>query len=237
MLNKIKEALQQGYPNLGLSEKAFEGVAAFVQTYIKDEADIAGFVKGEVVENLLKTFQSESDRIRGSYAREQRKNPETKASTETQPTISTDQQPTAQSLNLEEIITRAVAAATSSNNEIIAGLQRQLEDFKHEQAAKEAFAAAKQRFDTNGWVGKYSEQAEIAWDRAVEKNDLTGKNMNGEDIYKTAMDYFGSMVRKKGADVSKPFDSSESVDSKPGFDRLVARLQAAGKLPATESNV
>ena len=52
----IKEALSNKYKNLGFDDKAFEGVADFAQTYIKEEADLATFVNG--AELMLKGFQS-----------------------------------------------------------------------------------------------------------------------------------------------------------------------------------
>ena len=46
MKQKIKEALQQEYKNLGLNDEAFERVAAFGETLGINEETLANFVKG-----------------------------------------------------------------------------------------------------------------------------------------------------------------------------------------------
>ena len=68
MVKKIKEALQQGFKNLGLSDAVFERVAALAQTFIKDEADIPGFVSNTATKELLTSYQSEADKVRTSTA-------------------------------------------------------------------------------------------------------------------------------------------------------------------------
>lgn len=61
MKTKILAALKTKYSNLGLSEKAFDGVAALlVKTVTKDE-EIEGAVAESSVESLLKTIQSSVD--------------------------------------------------------------------------------------------------------------------------------------------------------------------------------
>lgn len=62
MKTKIQEALKNKYRNLGFSDKVFEGVADSIQTFIKEEAEIATFVDG--AETMLKTFQSTADQLR-----------------------------------------------------------------------------------------------------------------------------------------------------------------------------
>lgn len=61
MKTKILAALKTKYSNLGLSDKAFDGVAALlVKTVTKDE-EIEGAVAEASVETLLKTIQSSVD--------------------------------------------------------------------------------------------------------------------------------------------------------------------------------
>jgi len=62
MKKKILEALKNKYKNLGFGEKAFDGVAAYLEPSIKEEADIETVITG--VEGLLKAFQSDTDQIR-----------------------------------------------------------------------------------------------------------------------------------------------------------------------------
>jgi hypothetical protein len=59
MKEKIKAALVNKYKNLGFSDKAIEGVLAYLETTVTDEAGIEGAVNG--VEGMLKAFQSEVD--------------------------------------------------------------------------------------------------------------------------------------------------------------------------------
>lgn len=64
MKTKILEALKTEYKTLGLGEKAFDGVAAFLEKTITKEEDIVTAVKEAHVMNLLKGFQADSDGIR-----------------------------------------------------------------------------------------------------------------------------------------------------------------------------
>lgn len=62
MKKKISEALKNRYKNLGFSDKAFDGVAAYLEPSIKEDADIETAIAG--VESLLKAFQGEADKLR-----------------------------------------------------------------------------------------------------------------------------------------------------------------------------
>ncbi len=83
MKNKIKEALKQGFPNLGLSEKAFDGVASFLETTVTEDAQIEGAVKS--AETLLKAFQGEVDRERSSRSALQKELDDLKKKVEPKP--------------------------------------------------------------------------------------------------------------------------------------------------------
>lgn len=62
MKKQILEALKNKYKNLGLGEKAFEGVADFLSTSITEESQIETAIAG--VEGLLKAFQADADKLR-----------------------------------------------------------------------------------------------------------------------------------------------------------------------------
>jgi len=66
MKELLLKALKNKYKNLGLGEKAFDGVATFLSTSVKEEKDIETAVSG--VEGLLKSFQSDSDKTRSEKA-------------------------------------------------------------------------------------------------------------------------------------------------------------------------
>lgn len=66
MKDKILAALKTKYSNLGFSEKAFGGVAEFLATTITEEDKIETGITW--VENLLKAFQSDADKLRTENA-------------------------------------------------------------------------------------------------------------------------------------------------------------------------
>jgi hypothetical protein len=68
MKEKIKNALKTEYAKMGLSDKAFDGVASFLVKTITKEEEIDGVIKQEDTKNLLKAFQGESDSLRNRAA-------------------------------------------------------------------------------------------------------------------------------------------------------------------------
>jgi hypothetical protein len=64
MKDKILNALKTTYAKLGLGDKAFDGVATFLEKTITDENEIVTRIKGDDVEKLLKAFQGETDSLR-----------------------------------------------------------------------------------------------------------------------------------------------------------------------------
>ena len=64
MKTKILQELKQRYSNLGVSEKAFDGVADFLSKTITEEERIAESVAG--AESFLKAYQSDVDKERTS---------------------------------------------------------------------------------------------------------------------------------------------------------------------------
>lgn len=70
MKSKIKEALKTEYVNLGLGEKALDGVAGLLlaMNNITDESQIATAIKGAHVKDLLTSIQSEGDKARQAKA-------------------------------------------------------------------------------------------------------------------------------------------------------------------------
>jgi hypothetical protein len=62
MKKKILEALKNKYKNLGLGDKAFDGVATYIEPSVKEDTDIETAIAG--VEVLLKAFQGEVDKLR-----------------------------------------------------------------------------------------------------------------------------------------------------------------------------
>lgn len=72
MKTKILNALKTEYVKLGLGDKAFDGVATFLEKTITKEEEIDGVIKSEDTKNLLKAFQGESDALRNRNAQLQK---------------------------------------------------------------------------------------------------------------------------------------------------------------------
>lgn len=210
MKQKIKEALQQEYKNLGLNDEAFERVAAFGETLGINEETLANFVKG--ANDTLKKMQSDADKVRNANATTAKQVEELKAKLAeaeaklNKPSEDEDSkggQPAQP--DLAKLIAEAVTAAVQP-------LQSELANIKHTRSAEDAFNLAKTNFFGNDYAKKYTDERDQAWERAVEINDLTGKKMTAEELQTKAMGYFNNLVSKKGIDTSKPFESEGKAD-------------------------
>ena len=84
MKTKILQQLKQRYSNLGVSEKAFDGVADFLSKTITEEERIAESVAG--AEAFLKAYQSDVDKERTSASTLRKELEALKKETQTKPT-------------------------------------------------------------------------------------------------------------------------------------------------------
>lgn len=216
MKNKIKAALQQGqYKNLGLDEKAFEGVAAYLATSITDEAEIETKVNSDEVKALLKSFQSVADAARANARAKNEPNPQPtepgKPNPEPKP-----QDPPKPAEPQPQDLAKTIAAAVA---EAIKPISDELATFKGEQSAKAALSAAENTFKSNDYVKKYADEATDAWERATEMYEATGKKWTADELNEKAMGYFNKAVGKKGVDTTKPFksDGGAGGDNTPDF--------------------
>lgn len=73
MKTKIKEALKTKFVSFGLGDKAFDGVASLLAKTATPETDIETLIKDPEIEELLKGFQSDTDKIRQENADLKRK--------------------------------------------------------------------------------------------------------------------------------------------------------------------
>ena len=199
MKQKIKEALQQEYKNLGLNDEAFERVAAFGETLGINDETLANFVKG--ANDTLKKMQSDADKVRNADANSKKQVEELKAKlAEAEAKLATEKPKEEPTPDIAKLIADAVTAAVQP-------LQSELANIKHTRSAEDAFNLAKTNFFGNDYAKKYTDERDQAWERAVEINDLTGKKMTAEELQTKAMGYFNNLVSKKGVDTSKPFES------------------------------
>ena len=223
MKQKIKEALQQEYKNLGLNDEAFERVAAFGETLGINEETLANFVKG--ASDTLKKMQSDADKLRNADANGKKQVEELKAKlaeleaqNKGEGSKKVEPQP-----DYAKIIADAVSAA-------VRPLQDELANIKNTRSAEDAFKVAKENFFGNDYAKKYTDERDQAWERAVEINDLTGKKMTAEELQTKAMNYFNTLVSRKGVDTSKPFPSEGNGGNDLDFSEDKAILQKEGLL-------
>ena len=124
---------------------------------------------------------------------------------------------------------------------IAAGLQplkAEIETLKNSSSAKAALDSAKETFFSGEYAKKYKDQADEAWERAVEVNELSGSKMTAEELNAKATGYFNKAVSKLGVDTSQPFKPDKQTDDKGTTDWSAERqrLIDAGKIPAPEKN-
>lgn len=203
MKQKIKEALQQKYKNLGLNEEAFDGVAAFGETIGITEDTLANFVEG--AKGLLTKAQSDADKARSAKAESQKQIDELKtklAEAEAKLKDKGDGEEGNQQKpeDIAAMIKSAVEAAVQP-------LQTELAAFKGENAAKQALKDAKDKFFANDYAKKFTQERDDAWERAIELNEATGSKMSAEELGEKALGYFNKSVARKGVDITKPFEA------------------------------
>ncbi|MCM1301927.1 MAG: hypothetical protein NC226_09415 [Bacteroides cellulosilyticus] len=212
MKQKIKEALQQGHKNLGLSDEAFERVAAFGETFIKEETDIEGFVNGEATVNLLKSYQSAADKVRNELNAKIKGLEGEKADLEAklngkQPSNEppkTDPQPQ----DMAKIIADAVAAAIKPISDEFAG-------FKAEKTVSDTVATVNSRIDAWGYGKGYPKEMEKARESAMELYEAYGKKWTADELEAKIKEKFNKEVRDKGIDTTEPYKSDGGTGTDP----------------------
>jgi hypothetical protein len=233
MKNKIKAALEQKWgATLGLKDdEAFEGVAAVGETLITEEAKIPEFV--EKAGTMLKTYQSYADKARTANRRVGELEAEKKVQNTEQPKEEADNTPKE---DIAKIIADTVAASTAAADKRYEELLNEFRTYKGQQDAKEARAAAQATFQSNDYVKKYTEQAETAWERAIEIYELGGSKMTAQELSDKAMGYFNKSVSKKGIDTSKPIDGDgANGENKLDTSKFVSSLQELGLIAKSET--
>ena len=230
MKQKIKEALQQKYKNLGLNEEAFDGVAAFGETIGITEETLANFVEG--AKGLLTKAQSDADKARTAKAESQKQIDELTAKlAEAEAKLKDKSDDGDQSKKTPEDIAALIQSAVTA---AVQPLQDKLKAFEDEGTAKQALRTAKDALFGNDYAKKYTQERDDAWERAVEIYEATGKKMTAEELQSKAMDYFNKSVARKGVDTSKPFEAEGKDDKDPDFSAQKKFLQSQGLIPKDE---
>lgn len=225
MKQKIIEALRTEYASLGLSDKTIGRLADYVQGQVEKEEDIATAVKSDAVKLIAKSIQGEIDGIQKAKKKAEDDLADYKAKhPEKDPDPDPDPDPKP---DFAKAIADAVAAA-------VAPLTAKIESLENVNSTKAALEGARTKFFEGDYAKKYKDEANDAWERAVEVNELTGNKMTAEALADKATGYFNKAVSKKGVDTSKPFKADPPAGEDEGtldWSAEKKRLQDEGKLP------
>lgn len=236
MKKKIEEALSAEYKGLGLSEKTIGRLADYILGSVEKEEDIATAVKGDAVKLLATSIQGEIAGIKraketaeAALADYKAKHPE-KAGDDTEK--HDDDDDGGKKLDWAATLKAAIAEAVTPLTDKITALENL-------NSTKAALEGARASFFGNDYAKKYTDEANDAWERAVELNEATGNKMTADQLNEKATGYFNKAVSRRGVDTSKPFVADVNVPDDKGttdWGTEKARLQKAGKIPAEPSN-
>lgn len=231
MKKKIQDALELAYKDkLGLTDKkAYARVAALGETYVAKEEDIPAFV--EKAEDLLRGLQGAEDQGRtlasanAKIAELEDKLKKLENPDDADKGKGKDDDD--KKLDWAATLKAAIAEAVTPLTEKITALE-------NINSTKAALTGARDSFFGGDYAKKYKDEANDAWERAVEVNELMGNKMTAEELAKKASDYFNKAVSRKGVDTSKPFKADPPEKDEEGTTDWSAekkRLQDAGRLP------
>jgi len=226
MKKKIQDALELAYKDkLGLTDKkVYARVAALGETYVANEEDIPAFVAK--AEDLIKGFQGVDDQGR-TLATANAKIAELEAKLAK---LETPEQKPEENKPAEQDgkgILEQIAAAVSP-------LTAKIEALENVNSTKAALSGARDTFFAGDYAKKYKDEANDAWEHAVEVNELTGNKMTAEELAAKAATYFNKAVSRKGVDTSKPFKADPPETDEEGtldWSAEKKRLQDEGRLP------
>lgn len=208
----IKEALINKYKNLGFDDKAFEGVADFAQTYIKEEADLATFING--AEGMLKGFQSSTDKLRTEKAQlEKEKNElaEKVKTLETPPVVPPVIPP--ETKPIEETPAWAKAIIDANTN-----LTREIEEIKQGESTKAILTQARASFLTEDIHPDRKALAEIIF---RDKSKNITKETKVEDLVESAKASFNELCSAQGVEGYIPKNAEGKIVSKSAAQEFI----------------
>jgi len=236
MKTKIKEAITQGYKNLGVPETVVDGLAALGVTVVKDESEIAAFVEGEAVKGVMKSYQSEADKVRTEYStklkglEKEKAELEAKLNGNNQSQGQQGQQQQQQSQqsqqhggdNQQNETVPAWAQEILDSNKV---LRDELAGFKAAKAKEDAVTALDKFINEWDYAEGFPKERDMAKHIAMKVYKAGGEQMNGEQLIAAFREEFDPAVKDKGVtDFSKPFQSDGG-----GGDNHQARFEAMAK--------
>lgn len=201
MKQKLLNALKQGYPQLGLSESAFERVAAFGETFITSDEQIGSFVKA--AEAMLKAEQSAADKVRTELNAKIKGLEGEKADLEAKLNGNQPPEPNPEPKPQDNDVP-AWAQALIEQNKTLA---EKLTAFEAAQSQKSAVAALDELKATWDYAKGYPDESEYAYNMAMGIYNGIGKTWTAEQLTAKYKETFNERVSKKGIDTTKPFQS------------------------------
>ena len=209
MKQKIKEAVQQLNKTLGLSESTVDGLVAFAMTVVKDESEIEGFVNSEAFKGLLKSYQSEADKVRTKTSDSKKAEYEAKiAELEAKLNGNNPPEPNPetkpQGLDVDALVGRLNAAWEQK----LQPLQEKLNAFETTRAKETAVAALDKLCAEWDYAQGFPKERDEAKRIALKVYKAGGEQMNAEQLIAAFREEFDPAVKDKGVtDFSKPFQS------------------------------
>lgn len=226
MKQKLLNALKQGYPQLGLSDSAFERVATFGETFITSDEQIESFVKAS--EAMLKAEQSAADKVRTELNAKikglegEKADLEAKLKNGNNPPEPNPEPKPQDTPDIAAIVAQAVAAAINP-------LQEKLTAFEATRAKETAVAALDKFCADWDYAGGFPKERDEAKRIALKIYKAGGEQMNGEQLIAAFREEFDPAVKSKGVtDFSKPFKSDGGTGTKPDFSADVELLKSEG---------
>lgn len=226
MKQKIKEAITQGYKNLGVPESVVDGLTALGVTVVKDESEIDAFVQGEAVKGVMKSWQSETDKVRTKAVDSKKAEYEAKIA-ELEAKLNGNQ-PNPETKPAETPDFKAMLADALA--EVVNPLKEELATLKSEKAKETAVAALDKFCNDWDYAGGFPKERDEAKRIALKIYKAGGEQMNGEQLIAAFREEFDPAVKSKGVtDFSQPFKSDGGAGSDTDAD-FSAFDKAAEKL-------
>lgn len=221
MKQKIKEAVQQLNKTLGLSEPTVDGLVAFAMTVVKDESEIEGFVNSEAFKGLLKSYQSEADKVRTKASDSKKAEYEAKIA-ELEAKLNGNQPPEPKPQDTTDIAALIEAALDKKLNP----LQEKLNAFETTRTKEAAVAALEKFVGEWDYAGGFPSERDEAKRIALKLYKAGGEQMDGEQLIAAFREEFDPAVQKKGVtDFSKPFksDGGAGDNNQTRFEAMAQR--------------
>ncbi len=215
MKAKLLAALKTEYKTLGLSEKAFDGVASVLVKTVTKEDEIDGVVRSDETKTLIKAFQADADRARNENA-------QLKAEFEKYRQEHPEKEPPKEDPKPDD--------ATAKLLERIEALEREKKDRDDKSRRDTLIAAVRAKMKDSGSDNENILDLVLAgaeFKDGDKAEDIAGKLKADYDSAFTKFYGDGPMPRHH---VNRSPEYTEKED-----DEFVERLRVAGKIPAKQS--